>query len=207
MMDARVKPAHDQPAGGADIIPQNGSWLTNRGREFTPAAAARSAHRVPARPGASATNGLMSTDVHDVFEVDGEAAERDQRVHDCIDVERGRCRDSPAAACAPRMRASMSRALSALTGGAQNVTSLTSSSSTPPLPAMTTRPISGSRWRPSTSSTPPRIWRQTSMPAMLWPASFVCHAVIGGRQLLGGCEIERDRAQRRTCAAASPTPP
>ena len=32
-----------------------------------------------------------------------------------------------------------------LTGGAQNVTSLTSSSKTPPLPAITTTPISGSR--------------------------------------------------------------
>ncbi len=44
-----------------------------------------------------------------------------------------------------RVRLSMSRALSRLTGGAQNATSLVSSSSTPPAPAITTSPTSGSR--------------------------------------------------------------
>ena len=129
-----------------------------------------------------------------VSEVDREIAERHQRRHDRLDVERGRCRDSRQSAC----RRACGRACRApsrgLTGGTQNATSLTSSSSTPPLPAITTRPISGSRCRPSTSSRPPRTCRQTSMPAMRVPLQALRHGFVFGRELGAAREIERDRA-------------
>ena len=106
----------------------------------------------------------MSTASIDVAEVAREPAEIDQRLAQRVDV--ARLAAAKAFQQAPaRVACTIARAASRSSVAGAKLTSLNSSTMTPPMPNITTGPISTSRCTPSTTSVPPETCCATSMPS------------------------------------------